>query len=172
MLLHIYFCDGCFIQMLKDSKNLLKMSLKILFIKKKGISFHSSPSSHSAHGHFFFPRPSTAASAPAHPFPLGPASRQQPSRGSCLVRRGWAGTVRAAGLARLGRAGKGGGELGCWLRCWAAGRKKREGPAGRMWGREEWKEFSLFLFINKIFKLIFKRFLESFSIWIKHPSQN
>ena len=42
MLLHIYFCDGCFIQMLKDSKNLLKMSLKILFIKrKKEIPFHS-----------------------------------------------------------------------------------------------------------------------------------
>ena len=43
MLLRIYFCDGCFIQMLKDLKNLLKLSLKILFIKRKRkISFHSS----------------------------------------------------------------------------------------------------------------------------------
>ena len=73
--------------MLKDSENLLKMSLKILFIKrKKEISFHSSPSSHSAPWAFLSPRPSTAASAPAHPFPLGPASRQQPSRASPAAR--------------------------------------------------------------------------------------
>ena len=93
MLLHIYFCDGCFIQMLKDSKNLLKMSLKILFIKKKGISFHSSPSSQTAHGHFF-PTAQHRSQRPSPPFPARPSfapaaqprAPRRPSRASPAAR--------------------------------------------------------------------------------------
>ena len=79
MLMHSCYCifisvTGGFVQMLKDFKNLLKMSLKILFIKRKREnSFHSSPSSHSAPWPFLSPRPSTTASAPAHPFPARPS---------------------------------------------------------------------------------------------------
>ena len=91
MLLRIYFCDGCFIQMLKDSKNLLKMSLKILFIKRKREnSFHSSlPHIRPAGPSFyFFPRPSTAASSPARLplFPARPSSRQPPNRAGPAAR--------------------------------------------------------------------------------------
>ena len=73
MLLRIYFCDGCFIQMLKDLKNLLKLSLKILFIKRKRkISFHSSLPQIRPAGFSFF----SAGPAPS----LGPATRSaQPS---------------------------------------------------------------------------------------------
>jgi len=47
---------GGFVQMLEDLKNLLKLSLKILFIKRKRkISFHFLPSSDSARWFFFFP---------------------------------------------------------------------------------------------------------------------
>jgi len=96
MLMHSGYCvfisvTGGFVQMLKDLKNLLKLSLKILFIKrKKKISFHSSlPQIRPAGFSFFFrwpssfPRPSTAASSPAHlPSPARPShalSSAQPS---------------------------------------------------------------------------------------------
>jgi len=77
--------------MLKDSKNLLKMSLKILFIKRKKGKFLSFlPSSHSARWplSFFFPRPSTAASSPARLplFPARPSSRQPPNRAGPAAR--------------------------------------------------------------------------------------
>ena len=89
MLLRIYFCDGCFIQMLKDLKNLLKLSLKILFIKRKRkISFHSSLPQIRPAGFSFFsagpapfrgPAPQPAAQL-TFPPPLGPATRSaQPS---------------------------------------------------------------------------------------------
>ena len=67
---------------------------------------------------------------------------------------GVAGLVRRLllGCAKLGRAGKREGELG-WGWCWA---ECEEG--------EEMEGNFLFLFINKIFKLIFKRFLKSSSI--------
>ena len=77
---------------------------------------------------------------------------------------------RVAGLARrlllgcvkLGRAGKRGGELG-WGWCWATEKKER-GQRAECEEGEEMEGNFLFLFINKIFKLIFKRFLKSFSI--------
>jgi len=96
MLLRIYFCDGCFIQMLKDLKNLLKLSLKILFIKRKRkISFHSSlPQIRPAGFSFFFrrpssfPRPSTAASSPAHlPSPARPSHALSPAQQPRAPRR-------------------------------------------------------------------------------------
>ena len=106
MLMHSCYCifisvTGGFVQRLKDFKNLLKMSLKILFIKRKREnSFHSSPSSHSAPWPFLSPRPSTTASAPAHPFPARPSfapaaqpraprrpSRAQPSTVACARTR-------------------------------------------------------------------------------------
>jgi len=65
---------------------------------------------------------------------------------------GWARLAGLLGCAKLGRAGKRGGELG-WGWCWA---ECEEG--------EEMEGNFLFLFINKIFKLIFKRFLKSFNI--------
>ena len=88
--------------MLKDSKNLLKMSLKILFIKRKREnSFHSSlphirPAGPSF---FFFPRPSTAASSPARLplFPLGPAAPAQP-RAPCRPSLAAPGNCRAQQL--------------------------------------------------------------------------
>jgi len=48
MLMHSCYCvfisvTGGFVQMLKDLKNLLKMSLKILFIKRKKRKFPSIP---------------------------------------------------------------------------------------------------------------------------------
>jgi len=72
--------------MLKDSKNLLKMSLKILFIKRKREnSFHSSlPHIRPAGPSLFFsssrgPAPQPAAQL-TFPPPLGPATRSaQPS---------------------------------------------------------------------------------------------
>ena len=97
MLLHIYFCDGCFIQMLKDSKNLLKMSLKILFIKRKREIPSIPPLPLIRPMAIFFPRPSTAASAPAHPFPLGPAAPAQP-RASCRPSLAAPGNCRAQQL--------------------------------------------------------------------------
>ena len=81
MLMHLCYCifisvTGGFVQMLKDFKNLLKMSLKILFIKRKRkIPSISSPSSHSA-CMAFFPRPSTSPSPARLPFfSLGPSCR-------------------------------------------------------------------------------------------------
>jgi len=92
MLLHIYFCDGCFIQMLKDSKNLLKMSLKILFIKrKKEIPFHSLLSPFRPAGHSFpavlaWPAsPSSPAARSPSPFP--PSSRSILGRPSITPNR-------------------------------------------------------------------------------------
>ena len=51
MLMHSCYCvfisvTGGFVQMLKDLKNLLKMSLKILFIKRKRKNEHLPPLSH------------------------------------------------------------------------------------------------------------------------------
>jgi len=85
--------------------------------------------------------------------------------GSCLVRRGWAGTMRVAGLAWLGCWREAGPSGKGWAGALAAvlGRGKKM-AMGRMRGRGGMEGISLFLFINKIFKLIFKRFLESFSI--------
>ena len=81
MLMHSCYCifisvTGGFVQMLKDFKNLLKMSLKILFIKRKRkFPSISSPSSHSA-CMAFFPRPSTSPSPARLPFfPPGPSWR-------------------------------------------------------------------------------------------------
>ena len=56
------------------------------------------------------------------------------------------------------RAGAAAG-LGC-----GAGPRGKKWPWGRMRGRGGMEGIFLFLFINKIFKLIFKRFLKSFSI--------
>ena len=72
--------------------------------------------------------------------------------GGCLVRvqaqlLGWARLAGLLGCAKLGRAGKRGGELG-WGWCWAECEE----------GEEMEGNFLFFLFINKIFKLIFKRF--------------
>jgi len=66
------------------------------------------------------------------------------------------------GCAKLGRVGKRGGELG-WGWCWAAEKKER-GQRAECEEGEEMEGNFLFLFINKIFKLIFKRFLKSSSI--------
>ena len=51
MLMHSCYCifisvTGGFVQMLEDFKNLLKMSLKILFIKRKRKNEHLPPLSH------------------------------------------------------------------------------------------------------------------------------
>ena len=73
---------------------------------------------------------------------------------------GWARLL--LGCAKLGRVGKRGGELG-WGWCWAAEKKER-GQRAECEEGEEMEGNFLFLFINKIFKLIFKRFLKSFSI--------
>ena len=82
--------------MLKDLKNLLKLSLKILFIKRKRkISFHSSlPQIRPAGFSFFFrwpssfPRPSTAASSPAHlPSPARPSHALSPAQQPRAPRR-------------------------------------------------------------------------------------
>ena len=75
MLMHSCYCIlisvmGGFVQMLKDFKNLLKMSLKILFIKKKEISFHLLPflTFGPLAPLYFFPRPSTSHSPARLPF--------------------------------------------------------------------------------------------------------
>ena len=76
MLMHSCYCifisvTGGFVQMLKEFKNLLKMSLKILFIKRKRkIPSISSPSSHSACMTFF----SLAQHQPQPSSPLLPCS--------------------------------------------------------------------------------------------------
>ena len=95
MLMHSCYCifisvTGGFVQMLKDFKNLLKMSLKILFIKRKRkIPSISSPSSHSACMTFFSRGPAPApAQLPSPPLlqqppplrPLGPAGPAPPAR--------------------------------------------------------------------------------------------
>jgi len=90
MLMHSCYCifisvTGGFVQMLKDFKNLLKMSLKILFIKRKrkfpsippfplirpaGLSFRAAQ----------LPPLLAFSSLPAcRPSPRGPAAHQQPS---------------------------------------------------------------------------------------------
>ena len=89
MLMHSCYCvfisvTGGFVQMLKDLKNLLKMSLKILFIKRKRkISFHLLPFL------VFGPFPSAGPSpprSPAQPPPpcalRGPASAPAQPRSS------------------------------------------------------------------------------------------
>ena len=77
-----------------------------------------------------------------------------------------AGLGAAGGVAGLREARPGGkkkgGELG-WGWCWAAEKKER-GQRAECEEREEMEGNFLFLFINKIFKLIFKRFLKSSSI--------
>ena len=88
MLTHSCYCifisvTGGFVQMLKDFKNLLKMSLKILFIKRKRkFPSISSPSSRSARWPlFFFPRgPAPAPARLASPFsrPAQLRAAQQP----------------------------------------------------------------------------------------------
>ena len=92
MLMHSCYCifisvTGGFVQMLKDFKNLLKMSLKILFIKRKR-KIPSIPPLPliRPHGHFFPRVPSPQPAPQPTPFPLGPASRQQPSRASPAAR--------------------------------------------------------------------------------------
>jgi len=72
--------------------------------------------------------------------------------------RGWAGVagLLARSWAERERVGWG---AGC-----GAGPREKKMAMGRMRGRGGMEGNSLFLFINKIFKLIFKRFLESFSI--------
>ena len=86
MLMHSCYCifisvTGGFVQMLKDFKNLLKMSLKILFIKRKR-KIPSIPPLPliRPHGHFFPRGPAPQPAPQPTPFPLGPASRQRPSR--------------------------------------------------------------------------------------------
>ena len=79
-------------------------------------------------------------------------ARQLPGAGDAEARGCWAGR----GWAERERVG-----LGRWLWCWAAG---KEMAMGRMRGRGGMEGIFLFIFINKIFKLIFKRFLKSFSI--------
>ena len=83
MLMHSCYCvfisvTGGFVQMLKDLKNLLKMSLKILFIKRKRkISFHLLPFL------VFGPFPSAGPSpprSPARPPPPLRATRPSNSR--------------------------------------------------------------------------------------------
>ena len=92
MLMHSCYCifisvTGGFVQMLKDSKNLLKMSLKILFIKRKR-KFSSIPSLPQFRPTgLSFRQPSSAyrwRTVPAQPRqPSNPASRSaQPSRRS------------------------------------------------------------------------------------------
>jgi len=89
-----------------------------------------------------------------------PGAGDAEARG-CWAGRGWAGAERAAGLLARSWAERERGGLGRWLWCWAAG---KEMAMGRMRGRGGMEGIFLFLFINKIFKLIFKRFLKSFSI--------
>jgi len=98
MLLRIYFCDGCFIQMLKDLKNLLKLSLKILFIKRKRkISFHSSlPQIRPAGFSFFFPLAQLLPAAqhrsqqPSSPsLPRSAQPRAQPSPAAARSASAW-----------------------------------------------------------------------------------
>ena len=93
MLMHSCYCifisvTGGFVQMLEDFKNLLKMSLKILFIKRKRkFPSISSPSSHSAQHQ---PQPSSPPLFPARPSfaqPSNPASRAQPSSCACTRTR-------------------------------------------------------------------------------------
>ena len=93
MLMHSCYCifisvTGGFVQMLEDFKNLLKMSLKILFIKRKRkFPSISSPSSHSAQHQ---PQPSSPPLFPARPSfaqPSNPASRAQPSSCACARTR-------------------------------------------------------------------------------------
>ena len=85
MLMHSCYCifisvTGGFVQMLEDFKNLLKMSLKILFIKRKRkFPSISSPSSHSAQHQ---PQPSSPPLFPARPSfaqPSNTASRDSPA---------------------------------------------------------------------------------------------
>ena len=85
MLMHSCYCifisvTGGFVQMLEDFKNLLKMSLKILFIKRKRkFPSISSPSSHSAQHQ---PQPSSPPLFPTRPSfaqPSNPASRDSPA---------------------------------------------------------------------------------------------
>jgi len=84
MLMHSCYCvfisvTGGFVQMLKDLKNLLKLSLKILFIKRKRkISFHFLPSSDSARWLFFF----SLAQLPPAAQRLPPAQPRAPRRPS------------------------------------------------------------------------------------------
>ena len=93
MLMHSCYCifisvTGGFVQMLEDFKNLLKMSLKILFIKRKRkFPSISSPSSHSAQHQ---PQPSSPPLFPARPSfaqPSNPTSHAQPSSCACTRTR-------------------------------------------------------------------------------------
>ena len=74
MLMHSCYCifisvTGGFVQMLKDFKNLLKMSLKILFIKRKRkfLSIPSLPQFRPAGLSFRGPAPAPAGSPPLFP---------------------------------------------------------------------------------------------------------
>ena len=109
MLMHSCYCvfisvTGGFVQMLEDLKNLLKLSLKILFIKRKRkISFHFLPSSDSAHWFFFFPlaqflpvaqhrsqqpsSPSLPRSAQLHAQPSSRAPRRRPHQATAAPSR-------------------------------------------------------------------------------------
>ena len=97
MLLRIYFCDGCFIQMLKDLKNLFKIEFENFIYKKKKENFPSIPPflrfGPLAFLFFFrwpssFPRPSTAASSPAHlPSPARPSHALSPAQQPRAPRR-------------------------------------------------------------------------------------
>jgi len=100
MLMHSCYCvfisvTGGFVQMLKDLKNLLKLSLKILFIKRKKENFLpfllSSDSARwfsSFRWPSSFPRPSTAASSPARlPSPARPSYALSPAQQPRAPRR-------------------------------------------------------------------------------------
>ena len=100
MLMHSCYCvfisvTGGFVQMLKDLKNLLKLSLKILFIKRKKENFLpfllSSDSARwfsSFRWPSSFPRPSTAASSPARlPSPARPSFALSPAQQPRAPRR-------------------------------------------------------------------------------------
>ena len=87
-------------------------------------------------------------------------ARQLPGRRG--ARGCWAGLS-----AKLGRAGEGrrAGLLAAVLgRGKELGQRKEENQRAESEERRNGRKFSFFLFINKIFKLNFKRFLRSFSI--------
>ena len=85
------------------------------------------------------------------------------------LRARWAGALRAGGAGPAGPSGRSGG--GCWSKggegSWAgagAGPREKKVMQAECEEGEEMEGIFLFLFINKIFKLIFKTFLKSFSI--------
>ena len=109
MLMHSCYCifisvTGDFVQMLRDFKNLLKMSLKILFIKRKR-EFPSIPPLPliRPHGHFFprgpapQPAPQPTLSRSAQLRASSPAAPAQP-RASCRPSLAAPGNCRAQQL--------------------------------------------------------------------------